>query len=332
MKYRVLRFLSLFFLSLTLITACTGTKSIVFRPEPPPLKIAYNLWPGTFPMAIAQEKGFFTLQGVNVEHAYTVNYLESVSNFVAGKSDGLFIVLGSLMGVIEKIPDVQITLIADESAGADVVLAQPDIRNGTDLKGKRIGVKLGDYGELFVTTWLEQHGLTTDNVTLVNVEGEAVPAQFQSGNIQAGQTWEPYVSEAINQSGASVLFTSEETPGLMPTVMIFRSKVLRDRPNDVQAFIRAWFQAQEYWQANQTESNALITKALDLKPENLFTDGIKFYTWQDNLKAFTPGSTTESLHHTAKLYADFYIRIGGLSATPDVQKLINPSFVQQLRS
>jgi NitT/TauT family transport system substrate-binding protein len=282
-------------------------------------------------MAIAQEKGFFTEQGVNVQPIYTVNYLESVSHFAAGESDAVFIVLGSLMGLIEKNPEVQIVLATDESAGADVVLAQPDIRSGADLKGKRLGVKLGDYGELFVTTLLEQSGLTSDDVTLVNVEGEAVPKHFQSGAIQAGQTWEPYVSQAV-KTGAYVLFTSEQTPGLMPTVIVFRSEVLRDRPNDVQAFVRAWFQAQDYWKAHPAESNALITKALNLKPENLFTEGIKFYSLQDNLKALTPGANSESLYHTAQLYADFYIRKGGLSTAPDIQKLINPSFVQQLRS
>ncbi|MBD1923899.1 ABC transporter substrate-binding protein [Microcoleus sp. FACHB-831] len=328
MKSIVSRFLSIFLLTILLVTACNNPKNTPLQSEP--LRVGYNLWPGTFPVAIAQEKGFFTQQGVNVETSYTVNYLKSVSDFVSGQSDGIFIVLGSLIGLVEKIPDVQMVLASDESAGADVVLAVPTIKKVADLKGKRIGVKLGDYGELFVTKFLEQNGLNTNEVSLVNVEGEAIPAHFKSGDIQAGQTWEPYVTEAI-KGKARVLFTSEQTPGLMPSVLVFRSKIIRDRPDEVKAFIKAWFQAQDYWKANPEESKIAIAKVLNIKPNEISTEGIKLYTLQDNLKAFTPGSTTESLYHTSKLYADFSIRTGGLSAAPDIKKMINPYFLQQLQ-
>ena len=165
---------------------------------------------------------------------------------------------------------------------------------------------------------------------LVNVEPESVPARLESGDIQAGNTWEPYTSQAV-KAGAQVLVSTKQTPGLLPNVIAFRTSVLRDRPKDIQAFIRGWFQAQDYCQANPEESKALITKTLSIKPEEVSTDGVQLFTLQDNLKAFTPGSTTESLYHTAQLYADFYIRTGGLSAALDIQKLINPSFVQQLQ-
>ncbi|MBD2063497.1 ABC transporter substrate-binding protein [Funiculus sociatus GB2-A5] len=330
MKSRLLRFASLFLLSLVLVTACNGTTIVTSRPEQPPLEVGYNLWPGLFPIAIAQEKEFFTAQGVKVKPVYIQNFLESVSEFTAGQYDGVAITVGSLMSIIGKNPDVQIAMATDESSGSDSIVVRPDVKSVADLKGKRLGVRLGD-GELFVSQMLQKHGLTTDDVTLVNVEGEAVPARFKSGDIQAGHTWEPYLSE-VTKSGGRVLFTSKDTPGLISTVIVFRTSVVRDRPQDIQAFIRAWFQAQDYWKANPEESKALIAKTLSIKPEEVSTEGVKLYTLKDNLKAFTPGSTTESLYHTAKLYSDFYIRTGGLSTAPDIQKLINPSFVQPLQA
>ncbi|MFE1746765.1 ABC transporter substrate-binding protein [Coleofasciculus sp. H7-2] len=330
MKSRLFRLVSLFLLSIVLIAACNSTTTVTSQKETQPLIVGYNLWPGLFPIAIASEKEFFSAQGVKVKPVYIQNYLESVSEFSAGKYDGVAITMGSLMSMIEKNPDVQIAMATDESAGSDSIVVRPDIKNVADLKGKRLGVRLGD-GELFVIEMLQKHGLTTDNVTLVNVEGEAVPAGFKSGDIQAGHTWEPYLSE-VTKSGGRVLFTSKDTPGLISTVIVFRTSVVRDRPKDIQAFIRAWFQAQDYWQANPEESKALIAKTLSIKPEEVSNEGVKLYTLKDNLKAFTPGSTTQSLYYTAKLYADFYIRTGGLSVAPDIQKLIVPSFVQQLQS
>ena len=329
MKFRLLRFVSLLLLSIVLITACNSTTTVTYLP-PPPLRVGYSLWAGHFPIAIAQEKGFFQAQGVKVEPVYSENFLVPLSNFSANKNDGVALPLGSVMSKLGQNPDAKIVLVTDQSAGADALLVQRDIKSVADLKGKRIGTKLGDFGELFVTKILETKGLSTQDVSLVNIEAEAIPAFLKSSEIQAGQTWEPYVSQAV-KSGAKVLFTSKDTPGLIPDVIVFHSTVVRDRPQDVKAFIRAWFQAQDYWKANPEESKIIIAKTLNIKPETISTDGIKLSSLQDNLKAFTPGSTTQSLYHTAKLYADFYTRTGGLSAAPDIQKLIDSSFVQQLQ-
>ncbi|MBD2042848.1 ABC transporter substrate-binding protein [Microcoleus sp. FACHB-672] len=300
------------------------------RRESAPLQVTYNQWPGFFPMIIAQEKGFFTQQGVKVEAVHEENYITSLSDFSAGKYDGVGIAVGSLMSIIGKTPDARVVLVTDQSAGGDAVLGQPDIQSVADLKGKRIGAKLGDFGELLVITMLERNGLTTEDITLVNTEAEAIPARLQDGDIQAGLTWNPYISEAV-KAGAKVLFSTKDTPGLVPSVIVFHNNILINRRYDIQAFIRAWFQAIDYWQANPKESNALIANKFNIKPEEVSLDGLDLFSRQDNLKAMAVGTTTESIYYTAKLYADYYIRTGGLTAAPDIQKLIDPSFVQQLK-
>jgi NitT/TauT family transport system substrate-binding protein len=327
MKPRLLRFLLLFLFAFVLTTACNSTTTVTSSPELPPLRVAYNLWPGCFPLVLAQEKGFFVAQGVNVEAVYSTSYLASASDFTAGQYDGACLALGSVMNVIENNPDTQVVLVADYSAGADAVVAQRGIQSVAQLKGKRLGVKLNDFGELFVTRMLEDNGLSVNDVTLVNLEAEAVPERLKSGDIQAGQTWEPHLFQAL-EFGAKKIFSSEQTPGLIPDVVVFRNDVLRDRSNDVKAFIRAWFQAQDYWKAHPAESSALIAKKLNIKLEDVSTAGIDLTNLPENLKAFTPGETTASLYYTAKLYIDFYTRKGVLSAAPDIQKLINPSFLQ----
>lgn len=337
MKSRFFRLLSLFLLSLLLVTACNGTTTITSPPSPPsppklvPLKVSYSLWPGWFPLAIAEEKGFFHQQGVEVELVYSPNYQAPVSDFSAGKYDGVALALGSVMKLIEKNSNAQIILIGDRSAGADAIVAQRSIQSVAELKGKRLGAKLNDFGELFINAMLEKNGLNANEVQLVNLEAETIPEHLKSGDIQAGQTWEPYVSQAV-KSGAKVLFSSKQTPGLIPDVILFNNDAVRDRAEQIKAFLRAWFQAQDYWKTNPEESKALIAKKLNIKPEEVSTDGIHLLNLQENLKALAPGSTEESLYHTAKLYADFYTRTGILSTVPDIQKLINSSFIQHLQS
>lgn len=330
MQSRFLRLFCLALLSLLLIVSCHRVTILSSRPEPQPLKVGcYSLWPGFFPMILAQEKGFFAQQGVQVEPIYSSNYLEPVSNFSAGYSDGVTSALGSLMSLVGQDTEAQMVLVSDQSAGADMLVVAPGIQGVKDLKGKRIGVKLGDFGELFVTTLLKSQNLTTADVTLVNTEAELVPDRIAKGDIQAGHAWEPHTSEVI-KAGGRVLLTSQSTPGLIADGIVFHQNVVRDRPEQVQAFVRGWFQAVDYWQAHPQESNVLLAKALKLKPEEISTEGVHLATVADNLKALAPGQTTESLYYTAKLYADFFIRAGGLSAAPDINQLIVPSFVQAL--
>lgn len=330
MKIRLLRFVFLFMTGILLTIACTSSIDDSGSGQPP-LKIGYSFWPASFPMEIAEEKGFFTEQGVDVEPAYEADYLVPLTNFAAGQYDGLLTTLGSLISLAENDPNIQIVTVLDESAGIDVVAASSHIDSIADLKGKRIGVKLGDFGELFVTTMLEQHGLTTDDVSLVNVEGQDIPNRLQTNDIQAGHIWEPYLSEAV-EAGNRVIFSSKQTPGLIPDVVVFRSRVVHDRPEAVQAFVRGWFQAQDYWKTNPAESNAIIAKRLEIEPKDISTEGIRLYDLDANLTAFTRSSTTDSLYYTAKRYADFFIRKGGLSTAPDIEKLIVPTFVQQVKS
>jgi NitT/TauT family transport system substrate-binding protein len=113
--------------------------------------------------------------------------------------------------------------------------------------------------------------------------------------------------------------------------VIFRGDAVRDRPQDIQFFVRAWFWAINYWKAYPDEGNAIAASLLHLKPEAVALNGEKLYSKKDNLRLFTPGATNDSLYYTTKQYADFYIRKGALSTVPDINKLLVPTFVQGVK-
>ncbi len=314
----------LFLITLSLI-ACTVIAPP--KPESSPLRVVYDPWPGFLPIVIAQEKGFFTQQGVKVETVFTKNASDKISEFNAGNYDGITLALGNVLTSSATNPNINIILATDISAGADAAIAQSQILTVRDLKGTRVGTRLGGFGELFVAQMLEVNGMTAEDITLTNARGEQILPLIQTDKIQAGHTWEPYVSQGV-KAGLRVLFTSEQTPGLIPDVIVFQGSVLRNRPNDIRAFVRAWFHAVDYWKANPQEGNALIAKALKLEPEAISLEGVKLLTLSDNRQAFTPGTTTESLHYTTQLYSNFFARTGSLNRLPDLKQLLNSSFLQ----
>jgi NitT/TauT family transport system substrate-binding protein len=276
-------------------------------------------------MAIAQAKGFFEQQGIKVEmtRAEMSRYM---SDFANEQLDMALVPLGNAIVIAGQNPQTRVVAVLDESEGADVLVANAKVKSVADLKDKRLGVKIGQFGELFVIEALKSQGLSVQDVRLIDTEAAQIPDALSVQTIEAGHTWEPYAAQATTQ-GNQVLLSSKETPGLISDVIATREDILSQRPEAVKAFIRAWFQAIEYWQANPTEANEMISALFEVDPASISLEGIKLTRLEDNLQTFIPGDTTRSLAYTTELYTDFFIRSGTVSSPIKADQLLNAAYL-----
>jgi NitT/TauT family transport system substrate-binding protein len=313
--------------SLLVLNACQQNLPQV--PIHAPLKVGWHTWPGYFPIAIATHLNLFAKHGVSVEPILYDSAMSSHPDLQAGKLDGATGTLGDALLMDGRLPDsVRVTLVADYSAGGDVIVATNHIGTVADLRGKRLGARLGSFSELFVLTMLQRHNLTQDDVTLLKVEPKEVPSAMPD-IIQAGHTWEPGISQALAK-GFHILFSSTDTPGLIPDLVIFRTQVVKTRPDDVRAFIAAWLEAVDYWQRHPEEGNAVIARVTGMAPEQISAKGLKLFNLRDNLTAFAPGTDTTSLHVSGKINKSFLIKSGGLTSAPVLERLLDGSFIHTL--
>ncbi|VXD24819.1 ABC transporter substrate-binding protein [Planktothrix paucivesiculata] len=320
---KLLRYISISLITVCLLFACHA--SVPIKVKHPPLKVVFTSFVGEHSGIIAQEKGFFKAQGVDVELIYKQYIQLEMANFSAGKYDGMVLTLGSFINLSATNPDIQGVVVINESTGADVVVAQSQIKTVADLKGKKLGANLGGFSEIFVTEMLKTANLTSDDVNLVKVEASEIPQHLKNNAIQAGHTWEPHLSEAI-KLGGNILFTSKQTPGLILDMIIFRSEIIRDRPEDVRAFVRGWLEGSAYWKANVQEGNAIISKALKIPLNTIYLEGVNLTDLSENQKLFQ-SSNPNSIYKTAKIYADFFIRSGNVTRIPKLKSLFNSSFL-----
>jgi sulfonate transport system substrate-binding protein len=73
------------------------------------------------------------------------------------------------------------------------------------LKGKKIAYGSGSSANYHLLTVLNKAGLTTKDVTLVNLQPANALAAFTSGAADAWDIWPPYVQQVVAQNGAKVL-------------------------------------------------------------------------------------------------------------------------------
>jgi sulfonate transport system substrate-binding protein len=98
---------------------------------------------------------------------------------------------------------------AREVPGGDqdalVVPKGSSITSLAQLKGKKIAYGSGSSGNYNLLTVLAKGGLTTKDVTMVNLQPAEALAAFTSGSVDAWDIWPPYVQQVVAQDGAKVL-------------------------------------------------------------------------------------------------------------------------------
>jgi NitT/TauT family transport system substrate-binding protein len=321
MNHRITRIVSVFFIFAVILSACAGGSSSSSKE---PLRVEYTLWWSDFTLVIAKEKGFFDKYGVNVEPVYYENFPQVYTDLPEKKVDGGLLAIGDALVTSQTI-DLKVVAVYDDG-GNNTVMTLPEITSVAELKGKSIGVLLGTSYELFVLHMLSSAGLTRDDVTLVNVDPAEVADGLSKGKITAGYVYSPEMAP-----GYRILFQKSDAPGLFPDVITFREDIVKSRPDDIRAFLKAWFEAVDYRQQNPDEARRIAAKYTGLSDDQIaIDDTLKLFTQQDNEVVFLPESAggSFSLLQAAQLNADFQTQAGFMPNPVDLNTFLDSSFLK----
>lgn len=321
MKHQTYRIFFCMMIVALVLSACSGTGSS----SKTPLRFEYTSWWSDVTILVAQEQGLFEKYGVTVEPVYYENFPQVFTDLPENKIDGGLLAIGDALVASQNV-DLKVVAAYDDG-GNNTVVALPEITSVADLKGKTIGTPLGTSYELFVVHMLESAGLSQDDVQLVNTDPTQVADGLANSQIVAGYVWSPDMAP-----GNHVIFQKSDAPGLFPDVIVFRSEVVKQRPEDIRAFVQAWFEAVEYRQSHVEETRQIVSKYTGIPLDQIMgadTD-VKIYTLEDNLNLFQAESSggTFSLPQAAKMNADFQLQAGAVVKPIDLNVLIDGSFLQ----
>lgn len=276
------------------------------------LRLAIDLWAGYFPALLADELGHFREAGVQVQISIPGNTDRMMAEFLAGRHDLVGIALADLVNLSRGGHEVQVVLQSDESAGGDKIL----LREGFDLQGQRVvvGTNLGGFGELFVREFLARSGVPLSRVVWVNVDASEVGQALHQRQIDIGHCWEPYAAAALAQ-GARTVFTSADTPGLIPDVVAASRSTIERRRQDVRAFAAGWFRALAWWSSHLDEGNRHLAKRLDKSPEWVADSlrGVRLVSLPENHRMLGHGSTPPAMAPVLTRYSEFFLKHGSLT-------------------
>ncbi len=242
--FRVLYYLCL---SLGFLLVCFSSLSSCTQQLPPYLRIASNQWPGYEPLYLARELGYFDQSRIKLYELPNASVM--LNAFRNRAVDVVTLTLDEALLLQHDGMDVRILLVLDNSYGADVLMARPELKTLSDLKGKRVGLESGALGAFMLSRSLEIAGLTPADVIPVPVTIDKQVQAYKDGLFDALVTFDPVRTELLKMD-AHILLDSKKLPNEIFDVLVVRADVYQQRPEEMQQIISVWFRTLEYIKAH----------------------------------------------------------------------------------
>ncbi|MFA5954607.1 MAG: ABC transporter substrate-binding protein [Patescibacteria group bacterium] len=316
------------------LIAVFGWQSYQQFRKPVDLRFVVTSWPTAHLVSAVAARGFFTTHRLNVKIINVGDDYDAALRAVQdGQADGgIFPLSDPLLLTLQNVP-MRIVLGVDYSAGADGIVAASEVKQFSDLKGRRVAYQEGSYGDFLLREGLRRAGLTMNDVTGVPQNNQDVVQSFLQGKVDAAATFQPFLDQALRRSGSTLLFSSEALPGLLPDVIAFRKDVVSSKRPAITSFLSAWFDGiNELNKESKPRREMLAVVAISngttiANVENSLTT-IKLFNFMDNAIAFTYANDLLSLYRSSQEFMNFHGGFSEESINRVISEVIDPSFVR----
>ena len=278
--YKYLTGLFSVFIIAVLLVGCnseTNTASSK-RGEEKPIKVKIALNGKMNPLTIGREKGWFEEEfaplNAEIEWSEFTSGPPLLESLAANHVDLSFLGDGALIAGLDK--NLPFEVIAQTSEGASnvriITPSDSKISQIEDLKGKKVGVASGTTGHVYLAKALKFHGLTLDDVKIINLQPDDAQSAFETNQLEAWVVWDPYKTNNVDRGIAKELKVNGKI--LAPGAIIARKGFVEDYPEMVEAYLRAYKKSAD-WQIEHPDETAEIYAKVTKMPVETINKIIK---------------------------------------------------------
>ena len=261
--------------SLMAVTLVVG--GILFFNQPPtpsvPVRIGYLNITASLPLFIAEEKGFFKEEGIDIQTTPIATSNQLVDAVVAGNLDAFpeasaVPVLAVDVQAPGRLKVFSVSAITKQ-APFDALLVKDGspIMKLSDLAGRKVGVFPGSTAAALLKKYLTDNQVDVSRISFVPLPPQNQLGALQEGAIDALHAYEPTTAIALNKGGVRKLFGSVYAEMLDPNpqgVAVISSKFVKAHPDIAKRSIRAFERAMQFMRDNRSEASQILAKRLTL--------------------------------------------------------------------
>lgn len=290
------------------------------------LRMGTQPWLGYGQWYVAEDQGYFSERGVDIELSSFNADSDVNAALAANRLDMANVGAQAALQFIEQGVDVSIVLMLDSATTADAILSSGGAESVEDLAGQTVAFERGATSEILLAEALDEAGMSFDDIEVVEASADQVAPMLLADRVDAGVTYEPYISEATGSDDTiATVATASEYPGLITDVLVVRNEVLDERPDEVSEVLAAWDDAVAFTEQDPDTGREIIATGVGSDVADLETafDGVHYYTLDENREQLLGAYAEEALPALAEVAT----RIGLLSGEVDASSAIRTEFL-----
>ena len=255
---------------LLLVTACSRSEQRqTVTPSPAlPLRICTGTTYSVL-LAIAEQKGLFTRQGLKVELFPFAIGRDAMEAMLADKCEVATSADTPVADYGRSRDDLRIIAGISKSDRLCYIVARKDggIRQASDLKGRPVGVTKGTAPHFFLDLLLNKNRLTEQDVRMQFLKGEELNNALRNGMLPAIATTDLNALRLQEELGAAAI-TLINDPGisLHHGYLTLKEQTLNTKEEALRRMMRALQIAEQLAAANPDEARDLFTAYLKVSP------------------------------------------------------------------
>ena len=292
-----------------------------------PVRIANPTWIGYAGLWVAEDEGFFEDEGLNLETTTIEDPAQIQSAMKAGRLDGSGQTLDSMPRIRGKGVPSTVVLGIDRSKGSDGIIAEKGIESVDDLEGKTIAVQSESPSEWMLAQVLERNDMSLDDVETRNMTADQAGTAFAAGKVDVAVTWEPWLTKAGESGNGGVLVSTEKYPDIIVDAFTFTDTFIEERPEDLQAFLRAYDQGIQFIEENPERAYEIAAKRTGGTSEEVKAQlaGVELMDVTDSQKFMGTPEDPGQVSKIARNAGEFWSDQGMLENPPDTEEYIDTS-------
>ncbi len=224
-----------------------------------PLNLGFQMTTWGAVGMVAQQLDLFKKNGASV----AVNQFDSGTAvrdaMVAGRVDiGVVAVSTFIIGADKGQLDAMAAVAYSGRSNSIMVAKDSNIKTVGDLKGRKVASQIGTGSDYtFKSKVLPAFGLKEADLQIVNVRYADQVSALASGSVEAFVGTEPYPSVAEHDGLARTLIDFEKYD-MVPVMLAVNRDVLKNRQDDLVAFMRGWLSAVQIFETDMPRATKIV--------------------------------------------------------------------------
>jgi ABC-type nitrate/sulfonate/bicarbonate transport system substrate-binding protein len=220
-------------------------------------------------IAIADEKGYFKAEGLDVALTSHASGLEALEMVCLGKAQVATVADIAFSAKVTEDPSIRVLASIGTIIGSQIV-ARKDrkIHDPVDLKGKRVGYSAGTVSDYFLYAFLISEDIPLKEVTAVNLPPARQTDAVVNGEVDAVSAFELFAYEAKKRLGANAVSWDSQN-NLAYHWLLATNEAVIQSPEPLKRLLKALLKAEAFVRDHEAETKSVLVRRWGFDPDFL---------------------------------------------------------------